>query len=628
MTRQIKIALDELHAMRERVQRHELIDADWLLLGVLVDRFVDQTEARHRKMKDKAAERAASTTENTQDADSADSAARGPVIDAEFAEVDNEQGACAPSEGGASCTRPSSDSCDGDSGDATAADPLGGEKPKKNHGRKGKSAFAGATKHVHAFTHAVVGMLCAACGVGRMTRYREKVIIRIVGQSLLGAEAHHFAQALCRSCGAIVRAEGQEEVLSGVGSEYITYGWSACATVAVMHYFAGMPFKRIEGMQEGWQVPVPDANQWRIVDEADDLLGPLYKALERHGIRNATGLRIDDTGAKIIEVQRKIRAERAMLERLGESTASLRTGINATGVYLDTDASPVVLFFTGRHHAGEVIDRLLEHRRANDKKLVKVTDGASKNFDHAHEDELEEAVCNAHAYLKFRPAKDQFPEECALAGEVYKAVFDNDDKAKAMGLDPVERMAFHRECSRPQMERLRQKCAALLESRSVEPTSTLWAPVNFIINQWPLLTKFCEVPGVPLDTNVVEQTLIIPVRYLAASFNYKTKVGAEVGDRFMSLVATANAAGVAPIAYVTHCLENHEHLAKEPEHYLPWAYKDRLGASPSTAARVAPPASAPQDPPTRAPPPAPGLRTPHPLTIGRAGPERPAPASS
>ena len=53
----------------------------------------------------------------------------------------------------------------------------------------------------------------------------------------------------------------------------------------------------------------------------------------------------------------------------------------------------------------------------------------------------------------------------------------------------------------------------------------------------------------PLDTNLVEQKLIIPVRYLAASFNYKTETGAEVGDRMMSLIATAHANGVEPVAY-------------------------------------------------------------------------------
>jgi len=90
------------------------------------------------------------------------------------------------------------------------------------------------------------------------------------------------------------------------------------------------------------------------------------------------------------------------------------------------------------------------------------------------------------------------------------------------------------------------------------------------------LTLFCEVPNVPLDTNLIEQALIMPVRYLAGSFNYHTQDGAAVGDHLMSIIATARAHGVEPVAYLTECLRCNEDLASRPDHYLPWAYKERL----------------------------------------------------
>ena len=68
------------------------------------------------------------------------------------------------------------------------------------------------------------------------------------------------------------------------------------------------------------------------------------------------------------------------------------------------------------------------------------------------------------------------------------------------------------------------------------------------------------------------------IRYLAGSFNYKTKNGSDAGDTHMSLIATANANGVEPVAYLTHCLENHEDLARRPEYYFPWVYRARLDA--------------------------------------------------
>ena len=126
------------------------------------------------------------------------------------------------------------------------------------------------------------------------------------------------------------------------------------------------------------------------------------------------------------------------------------------------------------------------------------------------------------------------------------------------------------------MEELKAMCEDKIKSKLVEPRSLLWEPLSFIINQWSRLTKFYQEPGVPLDTNLVEQALIIPVRYLAGSFNYKNQTGAEVGDRHMSLVATARANDVEPVAYLTHCLRNHKDLAQRPEHYLPWVYRQRL----------------------------------------------------
>lgn len=125
-------------------------------------------------------------------------------------------------------------------------------------------------------------------------------------------------------------------------------------------------------------------------------------------------------------------------------------------------------------------------------------------------------------------------------------------------------------------------CKEKLESKLVEPNSALWEPLSFVINQWERLTRFYEVPGVPLDSNLVEQALIIPVRYLAGSFNYKTVNGAVVGDHHMSLIATARANGVEPVAYLTECLRCHEDLAKRPEHYLPWVYRERLKERDST----------------------------------------------
>ncbi|MFP4283368.1 MAG: transposase [Opitutales bacterium] len=587
MSKTVYTTLTMLRGLYRRVDELALAAEEKAVFRALLSKEVARCERRQAKMLAKL----------EAEAEAEEGEGGGLVVDAEYSvPAAEEGGSVSPSGSGV-----------GKDGDAVhraskSSAPAGeegsgpgqSETRRKGHGRNGAGAYTNAKHIMHMLLAGVIGSICHACGIGRMSRYREKLVVVIKGQPLFAGAVHHFEQARCRLCGAIVTAEGKAIITRGLGSSYITYDWSACAMLVVMHYFAGMPFKRLEALQAGWGIPMPDANQWALADASAELLLPLYDALERHGVHNATALRIDDTGSMIIEVRQKIRAEISALEELGASTSDVRTGINVTGVHLETEQGKVLLFFTGRHHAGEIIDRILEHRSATQHggtKLVKVSDAASKNFSHAHRDELEEAVCNAHAYLKFRAIKGQYPEEYSLAGEVYKRVFDNDDVAKAQGMSPHERMLHHRAHSLPEMRRLKKMCSDRLRSKLVEPNSPLWEPLTFIINQWGRLTRFCHVPGIPLDSNIVEQMLIIPVRYLAGSFNYKSQNGAEVGDLHMTLVATANANGVEPVAYLTECLANHEDLAQRPEHYLPWIYRARLQAREQNAQTKAPAAA-------------------------------------
>jgi len=565
-----EVTLSGLRELRHRVDRKQLEPADWPLLGAHVSKQIVRAEQRQDRMIDKIAAAASLTaaTEAKEPGGEAGASSEAAVV--------NDAGASTSDANATSGgePQPRAESTRGHDGKKAGGDSTGA----KGHGRNGASAYWAAKEVFHTLEVGVIGAVCAVCRLAKMSRYREKVIIRIVGQPLFGAEKHHHEQGRCRGCGHIVRAQGSTFVHDGLGSDYVRYDWSACAMLMVMHYFGGAPFKRIESLHQGWGVPIADANQWELVNAGDDLLLPLYRALEQHAIQKATNFRIDDTGSVVIALKKQIDAEIGALESLGESTKGVRTGVNATGLYWETPNGPVILFYTGRHHAGEIVDQVLRRRLLSSPKLVKCTDGASKNFDHEHADRLVESTCNAHALLKFRDIKDKYPAEYAEAGRVYNLVFDNDDKAKALGLNAVERMLYHRQHSMPLMLQLNQMCEEKITSKLVEPNSPLWEPLTFVVNQWERLTRFCEVPGVPLDTNLVEQALIMPVRYLAGSFNYQTEDGALVGDHAMSLIATARANDVEPVAYLTECLRCREDLAKRPQHYLPWVYRERRTA--------------------------------------------------
>jgi hypothetical protein len=466
-----EVTLSGLRELRHRVDRKQLEPADWPLLGALVSKQIVRAEQRQDRMIDKIAAAASLTaaTEAKEPGGEAGASSEAAVV--------NDAGASTSDANATSGgePQPRAESTRGHDGKKAGGDSTGA----KGHGRNGASAYWAAKEVFHTLEVGVIGAVCAVCRLAKMSRYREKVIIRIVGQPLFGAEKHHHEQGRCRGCGHIVRAQGSTFVHDGLGSDYVRYDWSACAMLMVMHYFGGAPFKRIESLHQGWGVPIADANQWELVNAGDDLLLPLYRALEQHAIQKATNFRIDDTGSVVIALKKQIDAEIGALESLGESTKGVRTGVNATGLYWETPNGPVILFYTGRHHAGEIVDQVLRRRLLSSPKLVKCTDGASKNFDHEHADRLVESTCNAHALLKFRDIKDKYPAEYAEAGRVYNLVFDNDDKAKALGLNAVERMLYHRQHSMPLMLQLNHMCEEKITSKLVEPNSPLWRASDF-----------------------------------------------------------------------------------------------------------------------------------------------------
>ena len=351
MARRIDVSLEGLHQLLHRIERKELVDGDWTICGALVLQLIVRMQGQQERMAAKLAASAANQ-----------------VVDGQLVES-----TAAPAMSAGEHTR------------ATTASEPGAPAPEskkkvKGHGRNGAGAFVNA-KHVHhSLASGLLGALCPKCKASNLTRYREKVTFKLVGQPLFGAEAHHFEQCRCRGCGTVVRAEVPDGALDGIGSSEVVYDWRACAMLLVIHYFAAMPFKRLESLHRGWGIPLSDSNLWRVADDADDLLLPLYRRLERFSIQNAVTLTLDDTGSMVVALARMIREEVEALVRIGAATKDVRTGINATCVRFETDRGPIILFFTGRHHAGEVLDHLLEHRRAtaDSPLLVKASDAASK----------------------------------------------------------------------------------------------------------------------------------------------------------------------------------------------------------------------------------------------------------
>ena len=210
-THRLEVTLDELRALRRRIDQDEIQSSDRRLLGALVSLQIGQAERRDARMLAKIAATVAASSSTSQppsDPKAADATTASPASSSASADAkatSNDEAATPAAESDAARDKP---------------EPAPGDDSKpKGHGRNGASAFRAAQHSFYALALGVLGAVCSACQLGKMSRYREKIVIRIVGQPMFRAEQHHHEQARCRNCGRVVRADGAACVHEGVGTE-------------------------------------------------------------------------------------------------------------------------------------------------------------------------------------------------------------------------------------------------------------------------------------------------------------------------------------------------------------------------------------------------------------------------
>ncbi len=535
MGNRIEVTLPELTGLLKRVESRILQDNDWPIVGAVLGNLHDKTLRRIENLSNKLKNHGDKTPEVNSE-----------VIDSSS-----------------------------DDKEEKSSSPYKNENiaPKKSgHGRNGAADYVSAQVKRYSIEGFFSGMLCPGCFNGRIYLDRPKVFVRIHGEMPFQPVVHELDQARCRLCGHTMTATCPEKLLT---HHFSGFDFSAVAILIIFHYGSGLPFKRLESLHAHTEMPLPDATQWDVTDQCDDAFYPLTTHFENVAANLGTNLRIDDTSARVVEIQKEIDKDIEETKRDGKDTDSIRRGINTTALYFECPEGPIVLYYTGRHHAGEITNAILPKRKTG-VPLIKVSDGAAKNFDHDQKKSVVETVCNTHSLRKFKDQKDNFPAEAKYVREIYKEVYKNDRYAKDNDLTPEERLVYHQERSGPIMDDLGKWVKAKLDNHEVEPNSGLWEPIGFISNQWRRLTEFLRTPGVPLDTNLVEQMIKVIIRYRNNSRVYKTRNGAEVGDRMMSLIATACANDINPVCYIEWCLDNKEDMKKNPDKYLPRVYRKMI----------------------------------------------------
>ncbi len=240
----------------------------------------------------------------------------------------------------------------------SAASPATGDpatpRPKPpGHGRNAAAAYTGATQVTVAHPDLHGGEACPGCTNGKLYPQSEPAkLVRITGMAPLSATVYACDRLRCNLCGEVYTAPAPE----GVGPE--KYDASASSMVGLLKYGAGLPFNRIEKLQDGMGIPLPATTQWDLVQAAAKTLAPAHEELLRQAAQ-ARVLYNDDTTMKVLQLTRKQRAA-----ALADDADEERTGIFTSGIVATDEAHQIALFFTGVRHAGENLSAVLARRSA------------------------------------------------------------------------------------------------------------------------------------------------------------------------------------------------------------------------------------------------------------------------
>ena len=141
------------------------------------------------------------------------------------------------------------------------------------------------------------------------------MLVRIVGQAPLAATVYSLERLRCGACGQVFTAQEPE----GVGPE--KYDETAAAMIAQLKYGSGIPFYRLERLEDQLGIPLAAATQWEIVEEAAEVIKPARDELIRQAAQGEV-LHNDDTSMKVLKLEREPGDER---------TGVFTSGIVSTG---------------------------------------------------------------------------------------------------------------------------------------------------------------------------------------------------------------------------------------------------------------------------------------------------------
>jgi hypothetical protein len=142
-------------------------------------------------------------------------------------------------------------------------------------------------------------------------------------------------------------------------------------------------------------------------------------------------------------------------------------------------------------------------------------------------------------------------------------------------MDDETRLVYHRTHSKSVFKQMCRDAHALLQQHKVEPNSKLGAALDYLLNHERPLSAFFRIAGAPIDNNISERELRLPVRLRDAAPLFRSKIGASVAATLWSLLVTCLLNDVNAFDYLNALQSHQSDVRANPRAWLPWNYQQR-----------------------------------------------------
>lgn len=434
------------------------------------------------------------------------------------------------------------------------------KKPRENGGRYGFDDYSGAPTITHDVPNFKPGDCCTACNCGKYYFGEDQKSLEITGGPIVKVTRHKKKVLRCNRCGD-----------TKINPKKIIKWTPEARSAIVLHKIFGMPWYRMSRIQQLCGMPIAVSTFWHQgegvwQDGAKSIVQVLYKYTAESATWN-----VDDTGMQIIEVDQQNKLLDPKEQRACHTTA-------ICGVH---EGYKIHLYITRNKYCRENWSELLAQRE-NQEKVVLMTDASKQSLPQNNDlTRVEPVGClGYHGRRKFKDLETKHPEHCGFFLEKIGLLYQNEEHCK--NLDANTKLSYHQQHSTAIIAAIYAKITELFTKKIVEPNSDLGGAMNYWLNQQSILTAFLRVAHAHLDNNWAEFALRLMAVYRNSSLFFKTLRSAAIMSDLFSLVSTCEANKINAFEYLNWIQRNWQAVQDNPEHYLPWHFKqatEKISAS-------------------------------------------------